>query len=140
MEESRTQTREKAMFAIYDTLMYENGVMEYEPRDVLERVFSCAYDDIDIMAREIYIKAILNEDEIISLIEPKLKNWEFKRLNLISQAILLAAISEANYAKISDKKIVINAAVKMAKKYLDSSDFKYINAVLDKVIPNNEQQ
>lgn len=140
MEESRTKTREKAMFAIYDTLMYENGGMEYEPRDVLERVFSCAYDDIDIMAREIYIKAILNEDEIISLIEPKLKNWEFKRLNLISQAILLAAISEANYAKISDKKIVINAAVKMAKKYLDSSDFKYINAVLDKVIPNNEQQ
>lgn len=82
-----------------------NGGMEYEPRDVLERVFSCAYDDIDIMAREIYIKAILNEDEIISLIEPKLKNWEFKRLNLISQAILLAAISEANYAKISDKKL-----------------------------------
>ena len=39
MEESRTQTREKAMFAIYDTLMYENGGMEYEPRDVLERVF-----------------------------------------------------------------------------------------------------
>ena len=36
--------------------------------------------------------------------------------------------------------ILINAAVKMAKKYLDSSDFKYINAVLDKVIPNNEQQ
>lgn len=82
MEESRTQTREKAMFAIYDTLMYENGGMEYEPRDVLEKVFSCAYDDIDIMAREIYIKAILNEDEIISLIEPKLKNWEFKRFKL----------------------------------------------------------
>ena len=90
----------------------------------------------------------LNETTVVSLgaksgstlTEPKLKNWEFKRLNLISQAILLAAISEANYAKISDKKIVINAAVKMAKKYLDSSDFKYINAVLDKVIPNNEQQ
>ena len=140
MEESRTQTREKAMFAVYDTLMYENSGMEYEPQDMLEKVFACDYEDIDIMAREIYIKAILNEDEIIALIEPKLKNWEFKRLNLLSQAIMLVAVSEANYAKISDKKIVINAAVKMAKKYLDSSDYKYINAVLDKVIPNNEEQ
>ena len=36
--------------------------------------------------------------------------------------------------KDSDKAIVINIAVKLAKKYGDGKDYKYINAVLDNAL------
>lgn len=139
IEETRSKTREKVVFAIYDTIFYVRNNIDYDPKGILGSVFSCDYDDVEVFAREIYIKSLINMDEIVTLIQPNLHNWEFKRLNNLAQAILISAISEASYAKLSEKPIVIDASVKMAKKYLDEKDYRYINAVLDKVIPNESK-
>ena len=40
------------------------------------------------------------------------------------------------YVKDVDKKVVIDVAVKLAKKYLDSTDYKFVNAILDKTLQN----
>ena len=34
----------------------------------------------------------------------------------------------------ADKKVIINEAVNFAKKYADNLDYKFVNAVLDKVL------
>ena len=34
----------------------------------------------------------------------------------------------------SDKSIIINIAVKLAKKFLDKDDYKFVNGILDKVL------
>lgn len=134
MTESRTQIREKTTFAIYDTIFYESRGLEFEPTALLAGIFGCTWDEIDIFAKEIFIKALVNKDTIIATVAPNLVNWEFDRLNRLAQAIFIEAYSEHTYAHLSEKKVVIDAAVKMAKKYLDSKDYRYINAVLDKVL------
>lgn len=140
MKLNRQETREKVMEALYSCLIKEKAHDDYDPRDVLADVFDCeAYENIDIFAREIFIKALLNKDEIVSTVEEHLNRWTFDRLNMIAQAIFLLALSECNYSKLTEKAIVINCSIDLAKKYLDAKDYRYINAVLDKVLNSDNK-
>ena len=59
--------------------------------------------------------------------------WNFDRLNLVEQSILIMSYTHKQTQKV-DKGIVINIAVKLAKKYLDGDDYKFVNGILDKVL------
>ena len=138
MQLKRQEIREKVMEALYSCLIKEKANDNYDPREVLADVFdSEAYDNIDVFAREIFVRALVNKTEIISSVEEHLNRWTFDRLNTIAQAIFLLAVSECNYSELTEKPIVINCSVDLAKKYLDSKDYRYINAVLDKVLFNS---
>lgn len=131
---TRNQTHDTAMTLIYNALTYE--IIE-EPIDVkalLVNYFQLPYENIDLYIKEVVIKALLNKNEIIHLIEPNLTNWKFSRLNLLTQSIFLLAVSHYQYVKDVDKKVVIDNAVKLAKKYVDVKDYAFVNAILDKVL------
>lgn len=136
MEElTRNQLREKVVDSIYSCLIQEMAKVDYDPSEVFTNIFKAeSFSDVDIFAQEVYVKALKNRDEIVALIQPKLNKWTFSRLNTIAQAIFLEAVSECKYCKATTKGIAINCAVELAKRYLDSTDYKYINAVLDKVL------
>ena len=59
--------------------------------------------------------------------------WSFDRLNLLEQAILIMSYTHRQTQN-ADKSIIINVAVKLAKKFLDKDDYKFVNAILDKVL------
>ena len=59
--------------------------------------------------------------------------WSFDRLNLIEQSILLMSYTHKQNEK-ADKRIIIDVAVKLAKKFCDKDDYKFVNAILDKVL------
>jgi len=74
----------------------------------------------------------INEEVLIEKINPFLQSdWAFERLAYVDQAILLLAVCELE-RKLSEKAIVIDEAIELAKLYSDDDAFKYINAVLDK--------
>jgi len=74
----------------------------------------------------------INEEVLIEKINPFLQtDWTFERLAYVDQAILLLAVCELE-RKLSEKAIVIDEAIELAKLYSDDDAFKYINAVLDK--------
>jgi N utilization substance protein B len=75
-----------------------------------------------------------NKDELIASIKPLLKqNWSWERIALIDQSILIDAISEFKALGV-DRKIIIDQAVINAKNYSNETSFKFINAILDKII------
>ena len=57
-------------------------------------------------------------------------DWEFNRLSDIEQAILLMSDQEI-LGNGTPKKVVINEAITLAKKYCDDDSYKMINGVLD---------
>ena len=135
MNQTRTVLREKIVNTIYSCIIQEGAHIDYDPAQIFLGVFGVEqFSDIDIFAQDVYVQAMKNKDEIIALVQPKLKNWLFSRLNCAAQAILIEAVAEGKYTSYTTKPIVINCAVELAKKYLDSQDYKYINAVLDKVL------
>lgn len=134
MKTSRNANQEKAMIIIYDALTYEDMNIDCDIKEIIGDVLGDSYENSDFYVREVVVKALLHEKEIISEIEPKLNKWKFSRLNRLAQAILLLSYAHYKYVEGVDKAIVIDIAVHLAKKYLDDGDYKFINAVLDNVL------
>ena len=79
------------------------------------------------------IQRILSEKEKIDgLIAENLIGWSLKRLTPIDRNLLRMGICESYYN--SEKAIIIDDVVRIAKKYSGEDSYKIINAILDKVI------
>ena len=134
MSASRNANQEKAMTIIYDALTYDDMGINYDIKELISNVLDEDYINSDLYVKEVVIKALLHKEEIILAIEPKLNKWKFNRLTRLAQAILLLSYAHFHYVKDVDKAIVIDIAIHLSKRFLDDGDYKYINAVLDKVL------
>ena len=130
---SRNQEHELIMTCIYDALTYSNMNMEFSIEEIMTSVFEVEYDEISFFVKEIVIKSLSHVNEIKKIFQEKMPKWSFDRLNLIEQAILLMSYTHKQYEN-TEKRIVIDVAVKLAKKFLDKDDYKFVNAILDKVL------
>lgn len=130
---SRNQEHELVMTCIYDALTYSEMGQEFDLKNVFESVFGVDYDDISLFVKEIVIKSLSHVDEIKQIFQDNMPKWKFERLNLVEQSILLMSYTHKQCEK-SDKRIIIDIAVRLSKKYLDKDDYKFVNAILDKVL------
>ena len=75
------------------------------------------------------------EQKFIDIIS-KFSNIPTSRIGEIELSILYLALYEISESKL-DRPIIINEAIKLAKKFGQSSSHKFINAVLDQAVKNN---
>ncbi len=75
------------------------------------------------------------EEKFLETIK-KFSNIPSTRIGEIELSILYLALYEMSQSQL-DKPIIINEAIKLAKKFGQNSSHKFINAVLDKVIKND---
>lgn len=128
----RTETRELAFRLIYST------EIQKEMNDEQVELF-LQENEIKEKAEIEYIKQVFdgikeNKEEIISLIEKKLKEkWSVDRISKIDIAILKVAIFELIYTKLPYK-VVINEAVELAKKYGDDNSKSFVNGILASIV------
>ncbi len=78
---------------------------------------------------------IINYPAIIETIKGNINSWSISKLNKIDLTILIIAVFEITIKKLS-KKVVIDEAIKLAKKFSDSQSYAFINAVLDNISVN----
>lgn len=97
------------------------------------------FEDIKVLnlKNESYQKALLvlnKYEEIDSLITTNLENYTINRLPKLDLCIIRYAIYEMIYDNL-DKKIAINEAVIISKKYSDINDkqYKFNNSLLDRI-------
>lgn len=134
-ELSRTEERIKVIQGLYEVFAFDENKVDYDATDILCKLFEVeSFDYIPNYSKYIYTLALENLDSSISLINKHLNKWTFPRLDNVAKAILVLGVTEGNLTTISNKKIVINSMVELAKKFLKAGDYKYINAVLDKAI------
>ena len=130
---SRNQEHELIMTCIYDALLYSNSGKEFSLEEMMSSVFDAEYEDISFFAKEIIIKSLSQVNTIKGIFQKNMPKWNFDRLNLLEQSILLMSYTHRQTQN-SDKRIIINIAVKLSKKFLDKDDYKFVNAILDKVL------
>ena len=75
-----------------------------------------------------------NLPKIDKLIEKRAPEWPIEKLNKIDLAILRLAIYEIKIKKKEPNKVIINEAIKLAKKFGTEKTPKFINGVLDSII------
>ena len=90
--------------------------------------------DETVFARLMVSGTIEHVAQIDELIKKHLSaSWTMERINKVTLAILRMSIYEMEFQKDSQKKIVIDEAVNIAREYGLEDSYKFINAVLDKI-------
>ena len=136
MKISRNHAHDLVFQTIYSFLILETCDVPIDVQGLVELIFGEPYNEVDTYSKETLIKALKNQNEIIEYASKFLNKWKFKRLNYCMQAILIMAITEFMYIKEIEKPIIINISVKLAKKYGDGKDYRFINGVLGSIQRN----
>lgn len=122
------------MSCVYDFLTRVEMGVEINVKELLERVCAAPFEEIDTFISEVVIKVIKNHEEIVAMLQANMLKWKFSRLNRIAQSILLLSVAHYRFVGGVERGIVIDIAVRMAKRYLDGGDYKFINAILDNTL------
>lgn len=97
------------------------------------RSFREVNPDEEAFIRRLVQAVMEGKKEIDAAIAKNLIGWKLNRLALIDRNLLRMGIAEATFN--SEKPIIIDDILRIAKKYSDADSYKLINAILDKVIP-----
>ena len=125
------------MTVIYDELADFTMGSSQPFRDVNEIILEIT--DIPLKDHSHYVQNMIasvlqNYGEIVNKFIPHLKDWKWDRLPLLTRTVLLMSYAHFYYVEKIDKRIVINVAIELAKKYIEEKQAKFINAILDEVL------
>jgi len=95
--------------------------------------FRSVNPDEEKFIRRLVQTVMEKKKEIDAAISKNLIGWKLGRLALIDRNLLRMGMAEATFN--SEKPIIIDDLLRIAKKYSDADSYKLINAILDKVIP-----
>lgn len=132
---TRNKEQEVVMTALYDCLTYIDMDSEMEVEEILKSVYGKEeYSDVPFYGKNIIIKSLINLNEVIDAFQSNMPKWKFSRLNRVERSILIMSYSNYFFIKETNKKIIIDVAVNLAKKFCDKDDYKFVNAILDKTL------
>ena len=129
----RSELREKCMI-----ILYQNDIINKNKNseDIDEIIKENLEIDNDFV-KEIVYGVITHFNEIDGLCNKYMNDWTIDRIDKTGAAILRMAVYELKYTD-TPSLVVINEAIELAKKYSDESVRKMINAVLDKIMGEEE--
>ena len=102
-----------------------------DAKELIASLCECDIKDVDSYIVDSVLVSLQKYGEIKNAYLPYLVNWKWERLPLLTQAILLMSYTHFYFIEKVDKKVVINVAVNLAKKYIDEKQAKFINGILD---------
>ncbi len=130
----RNQEHELIMICIYDALTHISLGDEFSIEETMENIFQMPFDEIPLFSKQVVVKSLSHLDEIVSVFQKNMPKWKFSRLNRLEQAILLMSYTHFQIEGPDSKRVIIDVAVRLSKRFLDDTDYKFVNAILDNVL------
>lgn len=131
---SRNQAHVIVMTAIYNELVdfkFGDNNFVRDAKELISSLCEQDYEEVDPYIKDTVLISLAKYGEVVNAFMPYLRNWKWERLPVLTQAILLMSYVHFYYIEKVDKKVVVNIAVDLAKKYVDDKQAKFINAILD---------
>ena len=139
MEYTRRDERIKTMQSFYQVFLFIENKEEYDATEILCSMYDVdEYSKCPAFSQLVYALGLDHFDEIKKVISEHLVNWTFDRLDNVCKGILFVGLTEGLYVQRAPRKVVINEAVTLAKNFLKVNDHRFVNAILDKCIPEYE--
>lgn len=130
---NRSELRKIIMTILYQKSIYEKNKIDFTIDNLIKDTLEI---DNEFVKDTIY-GVITYQQEIDLIINKYLNNWTIDRLGYTDQAILRIAVYELLYTD-TPKIVAINEAVELSKQYSDDEVRKMINAALDKLYHDKE--
>lgn len=103
---------------------------EFEPTDETVKEFG-----------EILLQKVTSEDEqLLQIIEPALKNWDAERVAVLDMVLLKMALSELMTFETIPTKVTLNEYVEISKQYSTDKSKDFINGILDRLMKKLEKE
>lgn len=131
---NRSELREIIMKVLYQISILEHTNLDYNIEELIKEQLEV---ENEFVTSSVY-GVLEHKEEITKLANQYLENWTLDRLNQVDQAIICLAIYELKYTD-TPSIVVINEAVELSKKYSDEKVTKVINAILDGIYHDGEQ-
>ena len=123
---SRSSAREYALMVVY------SNDVNPENSEIIPDTEEALSEKDRLFANLLVSSVSENLATIDKNIAKYLKNWSINQLNIVDKSILRLAIAEFTYSEDSSgKKIIINEAVELAKKYGGENSYRFINGILN---------
>ncbi len=97
-------------------------------------------DDVFDFGKNLIAKYCDHEEELVSIIKPKLKNWELDRIAVIDTILLKLAICELKYFSNIPIKVTINEYIDLTKEYSSEKSKDFVNGILDKIMKSLKEK
>ncbi|MDH5717831.1 MAG: transcription antitermination factor NusB [Spirochaetia bacterium] len=118
-----------AMQAIFQTEIHQRDIEEISSFDWIDYEVP---EDEKKFSLEIIKGVMENLESIDKIIIEYSKNWDFKRISMVSKAILRISLYQLMKMKNEiSHKIIIDEAIKIAKEYAEEDSTRFINGILD---------
>lgn len=137
MKITRNQSHYIIMTVIYNELndfVFGSGKIYRDARELISNLCEAPFERCDPFIIKVVSSSLQNYGTIKDAFVPHLKNWKWERIPLLTQAILLMSYAHFYLVEKTDKSIIIDIAVSLAKNYIDEKQASFINAILDEVI------
>lgn len=89
--------------------------------------------DKEVFAVNLLRTVIEKEDYLLSLIKPKLKNWDPERIALLDMVLMKMGVCEFLYFDTIPPKVTINEYIDLAKEYSTAQSGHFVNGILDNI-------
>ena len=134
---SRNQENYIIMTVIYDELSdFTAGKGQHfrDVNEIISEITELPLNEHSAYVQNMIANVLTHYGEIVNAFMPYLRGWVWDRLPLLTRSVLLMSYAHFYYVEKIDKRIVINVAVELAKKYIEEKQAKFINAILDEVL------
>lgn len=82
-------------------------------------------------AEQLFLRTVDMMQELDTIIEEQIRNWEINRLAVIDKLILRIALCELLRFDDIPTKVTINEAIELAKNYSTQKSGKFVNGIID---------
>ena len=124
----RKLAREVAFKMIFENLFRQSEEFNEDCFVVLKDDESLSEED-SAFSKCLFDAYIQNKQLLLNVVAPALNGYEISRAYKVDLALIMLAVAEIKFVG-TDKKIVINEIVNMAKKFSTDKSPKFVNGVL----------
>ena len=135
MGRTRSELREVAVKVLYETYILDNAKIDYNIKDLIKEEMELDNEFVESLVNGVKE----NQDCINNLANKYLVGWEIDRLSKVDKAIIGIGIYELIFTEIPNI-VAINEAIELSHKYSDEKVSKMINAMLDKINKEYEDE
>ena len=109
------------------------------PLDFYQK-FKPDFETVDEFGKELLVKSIQNDSELLALLSPALKNWDADRIANIDLILIKMALTEFMEFPSIPTKVTLNEYVDLAKNYSTDKSKDFINGILDRLLKQLEEE
>ena len=131
----RKLARENAFMLIFESVCKSDETAE----EIFHKAIELRGLEYDDYVKTVFFGSCENKVEIDAAIEAHLMGWKKSRVSPVSMAILRLAAYEMLYLSDIPKKVSINEAVELAKKFDDEKSYSFVNGVLNAMAADNKE-